>query len=336
MIRNYNSSKTRPTRTNKGSGHYASISTSKKLASYQSDSLLPAMYSYDQRFKISRNDTSSAPNDEHQSSLTKYDRGMMMVEPIDENSVNGNAGQSPLAHVFCAGQQLEVRSSEPSSNTRVFHERQGNSETFAFGGQNNTHRKSQAQGTHSIALNKLYSSLKKLKSRHDLTGKESQRDVRSRCLSFPFRQSKGQHESFGNRDLGEEEIFILLGGKSKPVRFEVNPDNLNLLGNQFGVKLKSKSITASFDQEDYELLKKFQDRYRTGVPRNESPFVPWARHAIFRPKKDNTIYDNKLKDKRDEAALPCATYEVEEEDFGRKLSIHVYLPNVVPTTTSSS
>lgn len=330
MIRNYNFSKTRP-RTNKvptamtTGQRDASISVQKKLSSHQSD-LLPAMHSCDRRGKVSK-------NDDQLSKLTKYDRGIMMVESV-ENFVNGKP-ESPLANVYCAGQQLEVRS-EPSNNTRVLDERLGNSETFALGGQNNTLRKSQ-QGTQSIALNKLYSSLKKLKSRHDsITGKDSQRDMRLRCLSFPFKhcQGFGQRESLaGNGDLGEEEIFILLGGKSKPVRFEVNPDSLNLLENEFGLKLKSKSITASFDQEDYELLKKFREKYRTGVPRNESPFVPWARHAIFRPKKDNSISkDNSLNNRRNDA-LPSATYEVEEEEFGRKLSIHVYLPNVVASSS---
>ncbi|XP_031565282.1 uncharacterized protein LOC116300538 [Actinia tenebrosa] len=326
MIRNYNLSKTRP-RTNKVPGQRdASVFVQKKFSTSQQSELLPAMHSCDRRgiYKVSKSGTSQA-NDSH-SSLTKHDRGTMMVESI-ENFVNVKP-EPPLSDVFCAGQQLEVRGEPPSNNTRLLDKSLGNSETFALGGQNDSLWKSQTQGTQSVALNKLYSSLNKLKSRHDtLTGKAIQRDVRSRCLAFPFKHCKG----FGNAELGEEEIFILLGGKSKPVCFEVNPDNLNLLENEFGLKLKSKSITASsLDQEDYELLKKFREKYRTGVPRNESPFVPWARHAIFRPKKDKNTKtkDNDAKNRRDDA-LPCATYEVEEEDFGRKLSIHVYLPNVV-------
>lgn len=213
----------------------------------------------------------------------------------------------PLQNMLCTGQKVECQ-----------REKTLNGKHAISGASKQSLRRQQE--AHSIAINKLYSSLKKLKSRHDAIMQE---DISMKCSSFPFNNNK----SFGNNWLtnpaGEEDIFILLGGKSKPVRFEVNPENINLLESQFGINLKSKTGNSILDGDDLELLRRFREKYRSGQ-RNESPFLPWARHAVCRGRKTKDISPQ-----TQSADFPSATYNIAEEEYGRKLSIHVYLPNIL-------
>lgn len=225
---------------------------------------------------------------------------------------------SPLSELYCSGQRVEFRGEKAFSAQNV-------TETITT----NSKAPLRQKETHSVALNKLYSSLKRLKCRHEAILKE---DVHMRCSSFPFNSSR----NFGNSRLpnndvhSEEDIFILLGGKSKPVRFEVNPENIHLLESEFAINLKSKTHS-NLDKEDFELLKRFRDKYRSGQNGCASPCLPWSRHAVSRTSnnpKDNSVQQRSMNQ-------PSATYDIEEEDFGRKLSIHVYLPNIFPGNTAA-
>lgn len=230
-------------------------------------------------------------------------------------------GSSPLSELYCSGQRVEFKGENaflPVSEAIATSNASGAKST-----------KPRQKETHTVAINKLYSSLKRLKNRHDSISKE---DINLKCSSFPFNNNRnfvGQSRLPNSEIDGEEDIFILLGGKSKPVRFEVNPKNIHLLESEFAMNLKSKSSCANLDKEDLELVKRFRDKYRTG--HNGSPCLPWSRHSVCR----KSTCPEKNTSQRRSSSEPSATYDIEEEDFGRKLSIHVYLPNIFPGNTST-
>ncbi|EDO36567.1 predicted protein [Nematostella vectensis] len=223
---------------------------------------------------------------------------------IDNYRLKKRILKSPLSDMYCTGQRLMGNSvSEISMDVDVT-------------GQRGT--KQPAPPRHAITLNKLYSSLKKLKSRHETVNR-----TQAKCRNFPFKTSKGFNI---HQNWNDDEIFILLGGKSKPVRFEVNPTSLSLLESEFGLNLKTREPNCGFDEEDIELLRKFREKYRHGISGKESPFVPWARHAMS---KQSTAQVKKT-------GVPSATHSIEKEEYGRRLTIHVYLPNVLMDNSTNS
>ncbi|XP_022805688.1 uncharacterized protein LOC111342833 [Stylophora pistillata] len=179
--------------------------------------------------------------------------------------------------------------------------------------------------SHSVSLNKLYSSLKRMKCRRNEVGQYE--DLAT--ISMNGREF-GLNKSYFKRVLAssnantthtrgdQEEIFLLLGGKSKPVRFENSPEGLNLLERQWRIELKSRdSIFYNSDEEGLQLLQKFRARFttnlRTNLPERRTPMlpIPWARHVVHKGR----------------SLSPEEKEQLKEDESGRKLSIHVYLPN---------
>lgn len=232
----------------------------------------------------------------------------------------------PLAGMRCTGQRMSLaesqqnlpkRGSIPSSGDEAARE--------SLGGEHVVSNGTTIANSHSVSLNKLYSCLKKMKCRRNEVGQYDDLATISTNGREPgFSRSYFQRVFASNnanpaQTRGErEEIFLLLGGKSKPVRFEINPEGLNLLEKEWRIELKSRdSIFCSSDEEGLQLLQKFRARFRSNQRTNfldrKTPIlpIPWARHVVHKGR----------------SLSPQEKEQLEEEETGRKLSIHVYLPN---------
>lgn len=232
----------------------------------------------------------------------------------------------PFASMQCTGQRVTLaesqqnlpkRGSLPSSGDEAVKDTLGCEQVVSNGTTSTT--------SHSVSLNKLYSCLKKMKRRRNEVGQYDDLATLSMNGREPgFSRSYFQRVFASNNanppePRGErEEIFLLLGGKSKPVRFEINPEGLNLLEKEWRVELKSgDSIFCNSDEEGLQLLQKFRARFRNNQRPNfldrKTPLlpVPWARHVVHKGR----------------SLSPQEKQQLEEDESGRKLSIHVYLPN---------
>lgn len=233
----------------------------------------------------------------------------------------------PLAGMRCTGQRMSLaesqqnppkRGSLPLSGDEVTRESLGCEHVVSNGTTTAT--------SHSVSLNKLYSCLKKMKCRRNEVGQYDDLATISMngrepgfSRSYFQRVFASNNTNAGAQTRGEhEEIFLLLGGKSKPVRFEINPEGLNLLEKEWRIELKSRdSIFCNSDEEGLQLLQKFRARFRTNQRTNfldrRTPIlpIPWARHVVHKGRN----------------LSPQEKEQLEEDDSGRKLSIHVYLPN---------
>lgn len=232
----------------------------------------------------------------------------------------------PFASMQCTGQRVTLaesqqnlpkRGSLPSSGDEAVKDTLGCDQVVSNGTTSTT--------SHSVSLNKLYSCLKKMKGRRNEVGQYDDLATLSMNGREPgFNRSYFQRVFASNNanppePRGErEEIFLLLGGKSKPVRFEINPEGLNLLEKEWRIELKSRdSIFCNSDEEGLQLLQKFRARFRNNQRTNfldrKTPLlpVPWARHVVHKGR----------------SLSPQEKQQLEEDESGRKLSIHVYLPN---------
>ena len=234
----------------------------------------------------------------------------------------------PLAGMRCTGQRMGLTDSQQNPQKResipeeapkdslVCEQVVSNGTTIGPGNSSNA-----------VSLNKLYSCLKKMKCRRNDVGQYEDlatismngRDPAGFSKTYfqrVFASNNAKHQAQTRGE--QEEIFLLLGGKSKPVRFEVNSEGLNLLEKEWRVELKSRdSIFCNSDEQGLQLLQKFRARFRPG---NQRPFIdrktpslpiPWARHVVHKKRRQS----------------PEEKEQLEEEETGRKLSIHVYLPN---------
>ena len=247
-----------------------------------------------------------------------------------QTRLNGPAIESfdvyPLANMQCTGQRMSLtesqqnllkRGSLPSSGDEAVKDTLGSEQVLSNGATSAT--------SHSVSLNKLYSCLKKMKGRRNEAGQYDDLATLSMNGREPgFSRSYFQRVFASNnasppQTRGErEEIFLLLGGKSKPVRFEINPEGLNLLEKEWRVELKSRdSIFCNSNEEGLQLLQKFRARFRSNQRTNfldrKTPLlpVPWARHVVHKGR----------------SLSPQEKEQLEGDESGRKLSIHVYLPN---------
>lgn len=232
----------------------------------------------------------------------------------------------PLAGMRCTGQRMSLaesqqnlpkRGSLPSSGDEAVKDSLSCGQVVSNGATSTT--------SHSVSLNKLYSCLKKMKGRRNEAGQYDDLATFAMNGREPgFRRGYFQRAFASNntspaQTRGErEEIFLLLGGKSKPVRFQINPEGLNLLEKEWRVELKSRdSIFCHSDEEGLQLLQKFRARFRSNQRTNfldrKTPLlpVPWARHVVHKGR----------------SLSPQEKEQLEEDESGRKLSIHVYLPN---------
>ena len=232
----------------------------------------------------------------------------------------------PLAGMQCTGhrmslaesqQNLSKRGSLPSSGGEAAKDSLGCEQVVSNGPTSAT--------SHSVSLNKLYSCLKKMKGRRNEAGQCDDLATISMNGREPgfsrgyFQRVFTSNNANPSQTRGErEEIFLLLGGKSKPVRFEINPEGLNLLEKEWRVELKSRdSIFCNSDEEGLQLLQKFRARFRSNQRTNlldrKTPLlpVPWARHIVHKGR----------------SLSPQEKEQLEEDESGRRLSIHVYLPN---------
>ena len=228
----------------------------------------------------------------------------------------------PLMNMFCAGQRLDGHSAQRCvSPKKGIGANATDSRDPSARRQISVDNTAPSGPTQTLALNKLYSSLKKMKSRRG-----------EACMEDLAAVSSGRHSSFSrsflNKILGgqdsassrrDEEVFILLGGKSRPVRLQFKTDGLHLVReNEWGVDLKSREgLLCEMDRDCLALLEKFRERYRL-VGRSPQALdkklirntqFPWARHVVYK----GDLYEEKG--------------ELMENDSGSKLSIHVYLPN---------
>ena len=233
----------------------------------------------------------------------------------------------PLASMQCTGQRMSLtdsqqnlpkRGSLPSSGDEALKDTLGCEQVLSNGA-------TSSATSHSVSLNKLYSCLKKMKGRRNEAGQYDDLATLSTNGREPgFSRSYFQRAFASNnanlpQTRGErEEIFLLLGGKSKPVRFEINQEGLNLLEKEWRIELKSRdSIFCNSDEEGLQLLQKFRARFRSNQRTNfldrKTPVlpVPWARHVVHKGR----------------SLSPQEKEQLERDESGRKLSIHVYLPN---------
>ena len=232
----------------------------------------------------------------------------------------------PLAGMRCTGQRIGLaesqqnlpkRGSLPSSGDEAVRDSLSCEQVVSNGGPSAT--------SHSVSLNKLYSCLKKMKGRRNKAGQYDDLATLSMNGREPgfsrgyFQRVFTSNNANPAQTRGEsEEVFLLLGGKSKPVRFEINPEGLNLLEKEWRIELKSRdSIFCNSDEEGLQLLQKFRARFRSNQRTNfldrKTPLlpIPWARHVVHKGR----------------SLSPQEKEQLEEDESGRKLSIHVYLPN---------
>lgn len=244
-----------------------------------------------------------------------------------QNRLTGPALESidlyPLAGMRCIGQKMSLTDSQQNPQKResipeeaprdslVCEQVVSNGTTTGTGNSSNA-----------VSLNKLYSCLKKMKCRKNDVGQYE--DLAT--ISMNDREPAGFSRTYFQRVFAsnnakhtaqtrseQEEIFLLLGGKSKLVRFQINPEGLNLLEKEWRVELKSRdSIFCNSDEEGLQLLQRFRARFRLGNQRKTPSLpIPWARHVVHKGRNQS----------------PEEKERLEEEETGRKLSIHVYLPN---------
>ena len=233
----------------------------------------------------------------------------------------------PLAGMRCTGQRMSLAETQQNPPKRGSITGEAPKENLACEQvvSNGTTTSTANNSTHTVSLNKLYSCLKKMKGRRNDVGQYEDLatiSMNGREPAFSrnyFQRVFAANNAKHSQTRGEqEEIFLLLGGKSKPVRFQINPDGLNLLEKEWRMELKSRdSIFCNSDEEGLRLLQKFRARFRLG---NQRPFldrktpslpIPWARHVVHRGR----------------CRSPEEKDQLAEEESGRKLSIHVYLPN---------
>lgn len=234
----------------------------------------------------------------------------------------------PLSSMTCTGQRVDLTQGQQNRNDKRcagITEEICESEVVSNGKTAGVPSYSNA-----VSLNKLYSSLKKIKCRRNDLGHYEDlatisvnsrepglgRSYFQKVLATNNTAKQQAHEQRAT----QEGIFLLVGGKSKPVRYEINPDGLNLLEKEWRVELKSRDslfCNPSDDGEGLKLLQKFRARFRQENQRTflgrKTPNlpIPWARHVVHRGR-------NQSPEERD---------KLNEDEAGRKLSIHVYLPN---------
>lgn len=235
----------------------------------------------------------------------------------------------PLAGMRCTGQRMNLTECQQNQQKRgsipeeATNENSGCCEQVVSEGATLT---DVANSSNAVSLNKLYSCLKRMKCRRNDIGKcEDLATISMNGREAGFSRSYFQrvfatnNAKHSTQTRGEqEEIFLLLGGKSKPVRFPINPEGLNLLEKEWRVELKSRdSIFCTSDEESLKLLQKFRARFKLGSQRQfldrkpPSLPIPWARHVVHKGRCQS----------------PEEKEQLEQEETGRKLSIHVYLPN---------
>lgn len=232
----------------------------------------------------------------------------------------------PLAGMRCTGQRMSLTESQHNLPKRGSMSSNGDEAARdTLGCEQVVSNGTTTATPHSVSLNKLYSCLKKMKGRRNEAGQYDDLATISMNGREPgFGRSYFQRVLASNNGnpaqaRGErEEIFLLLGGKSKPVRFEINPEGLNLLEKEWRIELKSRdSIFCNSDEEGLQLLQKFRARFRsnqrTSFLDRKTPIlpIPWARHVVHKGR----------------SLSPQEKEQLEEDESGRKLSIHVYLPN---------
>ena len=233
----------------------------------------------------------------------------------------------PLAGMKCTGQRMSLAESQQNAAKRgSILEEAAKESTACEEAVSNGTATGAANSSNTVSLNKLYSCLKKMKCRRNDVGKyEDLATISMNGREPGFSRSYFQRVLAANnackhpQTRGEqEEIFLLLGGKSKPVRFQINPEGLNLLEKEWRVELKSRDpIFCNSDEEGLQLLQKFRARFRLGNQRSfldrKTPSlpIPWARHVVHKGRSQS----------------PEEKEQLDEEESGRKLSIHVYLPN---------
>lgn len=232
----------------------------------------------------------------------------------------------PLAGMRCTGQRMSLAESQQNLPKRGNMSSNGDEAARdTLGCEQVVSNGTTTATPHSVSLNKLYSCLKKMKGRRNEAGQYDDLATISMNGREPgFGRSYFQRVLVSNnanpaQARGErEEIFLLLGGKSKPVRFEINPEGLNLLEKEWRIELKSRdSIFCNSDEEGLQLLQKFRARFRsnqrTSFLDRKTPIlpIPWARHVVHKGR----------------SLSPQEKEQLEEDESGRKLSIHVYLPN---------
>ena len=237
----------------------------------------------------------------------------------------------PLAGMQCTGQRMSLSESQQNLSKRVSLPSSGDeADKDSLGCEQVVSNGTTSATSHSVSLNKLYSCLKKMKGRRNEAGKYDDLatlSMNGRETGFSrgyFQRVFASNNANPAQTRGErEEIFLLLGGKSKPVRFEINPEGLNLLEKEWRVELKSRdSIFCNSDEEGLQLLQKFRARFRSNQRSQRTNFldrntctpllpIPWARHVVHKGR----------------SLSPQEKEQLEEGECGRKLSIHVYLPN---------
>ena len=234
----------------------------------------------------------------------------------------------PLAGMRCTGQRMSLAESQQNPSKRGSMQEEVSKENLTRDEQVVSNRATisgTANSSHAVSLNKLYSCLKKMKGRRNEIGKYEDLATISMNGREPgfsrsyFHRVLAANNSKHSQTRGEqEEIFLLLGGKSKPVRFQINPEGLNLLEKEWRVELKSRdSIFCNSDEEGLQLLQKFRARFRLGKQstildrKTPSLPIPWARHVVHKGRCQS----------------PEEKDQLGEDESDRKLSIHVYLPN---------
>lgn len=232
----------------------------------------------------------------------------------------------PLAGMRCTGQRMSLTESQHNLPKRGSMSSNGDEAARdTLGCEQVVSNGTTTATPHSVSLNKLYSCLKKMKGRRNEAGQYDDLATISMNGREPgfgrsyFQRVLASNNANPAQARGErEEIFLLLGGKSKPVRFEINPEGLNLLEKEWRIELKSRdSIFCNSDEEGLQLLQKFRARFRsnqrTSFLDRKTPIlpIPWARHVVHKGR----------------SLRPQEKEQLEEDESGRKLSIHVYLPN---------
>ena len=242
------------------------------------------------------------------------------LEPI-------NSGH-PLSGMKCKGQRMSLAEAQQNASKKGGISAAPEERKDSLGRDNVLSNGTTIANSQGVSLNKLYSCLKKLKCRRR-TEAEQYKDLatismngRERGLSRKyFRRVLDVNNGCNARPRRDEheEVFLLFGGKSKPVRFQINPDGLNLLEKEWHIELKSRdSMFCNSDDEGLQLLRKFRDHFRGKQRivmdrRQQIPQlpIPWARHVVHKGRNIE----------------PQEKDQLDENESGRKLSIHVYLPN---------
>ena len=233
----------------------------------------------------------------------------------------------PLAGMQCTGQRMSLAESQQNLPKRGSISSSGDETAKeSFRSEQVVSNGTTQATSHSVSLNKLYSCLKRMKCRRNEVGQYEDLATISMNGREPglsrsyFQRVLASNNANHAQTRGErEEIFLLLGGKSKPVRFQINPEGLNLLEKEWRIELKSRdSIFCNSDEEGLKLLQRFRARFRSNQRTanfldRKTPIlpIPWARHVVHKGR----------------SLSPEEKQQLEEDESGRKLSIHVYLPN---------